>query len=64
MKQLICHEQNSIITYSKNLDRKLTVMAIAKDLLSKELCISVTTSSLSPKLGTNILRWFSYGMIF
>ena len=35
---------------------------IAMDLLSKGFRISVTTLSLSPKLGRNILRWCSYGM--
>ena len=59
MKQHICREQNSIKTSSKNLDRKLTLSDIASDLLSKVLRISV---SMSHKLGTNILRWCSYGM--
>ena len=62
MKQHISCKQNSIKTHSKNVDRKLTLMAIATDLLRKVLRISVTTLSLSPKLGTKTLRWCSYGM--
>ena len=58
MKWFICREQNSIKTRSKNLHWE----AIATNLLSKGLCISVTTLSLNPKLGTNTLRWCSYGM--
>ena len=56
MKRLICHEQNSIKTRSKNLDRKLMLKAIATDLLCKGLRISVTTLNLSPKPGKKILR--------
>ena len=62
MKQLICRKQNSIKMHSKHLDRKLTLKAIATDLLSKGLHISVTTLSQSPKLGMKILRWCSYRM--
>ena len=50
MKRHICCEQNSIKTRSKNLDRKLTLKAIAMDLLSKGLRISVTTLCLTPNL--------------
>ena len=62
MKQHIYCERNSFKIRSKNLDRKLTLKAIATDLLSKGLRISVTTLSLGPKLGTKILRWCSYRM--
>ena len=64
MAYLFSCEQNSIKMRSKILDRKLTLMAIAMDLLSKGLCISVTALSLSPKLGTKILRLCSDGMTF
>ena len=50
MKLLICREQNSIKTRSKNFDQKLTLKAIATDLLSKGLRISVTTLSRVPHL--------------
>ena len=64
MKRFICCEQNSIKTrvFFLNLDRKLTLKTIATGLLSKGLRISVTTLSLSSKLGMKILRWCSYGM--
>ena len=66
MKRLICREQNHIKTHSKNFDGKLTLGAVAMDLLSKRLRISsVTTLSLRSKLGTNILLgWCSYGMTY
>ena len=63
MKRLICREQNSIKPRSKN---KTPPEANAKshctDLLSKGFRISITTVNLSPKLGTKILQWCSYGM--
>ena len=59
MKRLIFREHNPITPRSKNLDRKLTLKAIVKDLLSKGLYISVTTLRVSPKLGTKILRWLA-----
>ena len=63
MKWLIGCEQNSIKMCSKNFDQKLTLMAIGTDLLSKGLPPYLSNYlSLSPKLGTKILHWCSYGV--
>ena len=61
MKRLMFREQNSITPRSK-IFCYITLKAIATDLLGQGLCILVITLGLSPKLGTEILRWCSYGM--